>query len=285
MKLLLSLAFFCFLLAAPCASAQPAGKVNWKDVTVLVYTKNGKGYVHDNIPSAVKAIQKLGQEQGFKVDVTDDPAVFTENKLKKYTFLLFPSTNNDVFDTDEQRLAFRRYIEAGGGFVGLHSVTGTERNWKWFKMLVGGTFDWHVPFMSFKINTIEPGHPTMQGLPTVWEREDECYFTKEMYPGINVLMAHDLSSFDQKQQEEIKKHTGSFANYFPAAWYQHFDGGTVWVTTLGHDKKSYQDPTYLRHVLQGMHFVASQSGKLDFKKAYATSRDTPLKFAKADEIN
>ena len=108
MKLLSGLVFFCFLLAASCVSAQPASKVNWKDVTVLVYTKNGKGYVHDNIPSAVKAIQKLGQENGFKVDVTDDPAIFTEDKLKKYTFLLFPSTNNDVFDTDEQRLAFRR---------------------------------------------------------------------------------------------------------------------------------------------------------------------------------
>src|SRR5687767_12621840 len=27
--------------------------VDWKKVSVLVYTKNGKGYVHENIPSAV----------------------------------------------------------------------------------------------------------------------------------------------------------------------------------------------------------------------------------------
>ena len=117
---------------------------------MLVYTKNGKGYVHDNIPSAVKAIQQLGRENRFKVDVSDDPAVFTETNLKKYTFLLFPSTNNDVFDTDEQRVAFRRYMEAGGGFVGLHSVTGTERNWKWFKMMVGGTFLWHRQFSAIQ---------------------------------------------------------------------------------------------------------------------------------------
>ena len=66
-------------------------KVSWKKVKVLVYTKNGKGYVHDNIPDAVKAIQKLGGEHGFQVDVSDDPAVMTEANLGQYTFLLFPA--------------------------------------------------------------------------------------------------------------------------------------------------------------------------------------------------
>lgn len=107
---------------------------------VLVYTKNGKGYVHDNIASAVACIQQLGKTNNFKVDVTDDPGVFNEANLKKYQLLIFTSTNNDVFDNDEQRVQFRRYIEAGGGFVGVHSVTGTERNWTWFKMMLGKHF-------------------------------------------------------------------------------------------------------------------------------------------------
>lgn len=253
-----------------------AKRVKWKKVKVLVYTKNGKGFVHDNIPYAVASIQKLAKEKGFTVDVSDNSDVFTEENLKQYTLLLFPSTNNDVFNTDKQRLAFRRYIEAGGGFVGLHSVTGTERNWKWFKMMIGGTFDWHVRFMPFKVRNIDPTHPSMQEMPTVWERNDECYFTKEMYPGIKVLMAHDLSSFDQKQLEEIRKHSGSFAHYYPAVWYQNFDGGTIWITTLGHDKKDYKDPMHVKHIFKGIEFVASQTQKLDFSKAYATDRDTPL---------
>ena len=119
-----------------------------KNSRILVYTKNGKGYVHDNIQASVVCIQELGIENGFKVDVSDDPILFTEANLNKYTLLVFTSTNNDVFDNDEQRLAFRRYIEAGGGFVGLHSVTGTERNWTWFKMMIGETFSWHAKFQS-----------------------------------------------------------------------------------------------------------------------------------------
>ena len=129
-----------------------------KGSRVLVYTKNGKGYVHDNIASAVASIQSLGAANGFSVDVSDDASVFTEANLKKYNFLVFTSTNNDVFDTDDERVAFRRYIEAGGGFVGVHSVTGTERNWKWFKMMLGETFSWHAKFQKFGIKKIDPSH-------------------------------------------------------------------------------------------------------------------------------
>ena len=260
------------------STAQSLKKVNWKKVKVLVYTKNGKGYVHDNIPSAVKAIQKLGTEKGFQVDVSEDPSVFTEGNLKQYTFLLFPSTNNDVFDTDQQRVAFRRYIEAGGGFVGLHSVIGTERNWTWFKMMLGGTFVWHPKFQPLHIKVIDNQHPSVSGMPSVWTKEDECYFMKEIYPGIRVVMAHDLSAMNpnEKDLERIKTLSENFSNYYPAVWYQDFDGGSIWITTLGHNKKDYEDPMYLNHIFQGMAYVAGRAARLDFSKAYATGRDTPM---------
>jgi type 1 glutamine amidotransferase len=251
---------------------------NGEKINVLVYTKNGKGYVHENIPDAVASLRKLGKEQGFNVTVSDNPAVFTEGNIKQYTLLLFPSTNNDVFDTDAQRLAFRRYIEAGGGFVGLHSVLGTERNWKWFKNMMGGSFAWHPKFQRYKINVIDPTHPSVQGVPLVWEKEDECYFKKEMYPGIHVVMAHDLTSLNPNESEKIKLHAGAYEELYPAAWYHSYDGGTVWITALGHHKKDYEDPAFLNHILQGIRFVASKAKKLDYSKAYADSRDTPLQY-------
>ncbi|KAA9356564.1 ThuA domain-containing protein [Larkinella humicola] len=268
--------FFLLLLTATVGWSQ-GDKVNWKKVKVLVYTKNGKGYVHDNIPFAAKSIQKLGEEHGFKVDVTDQPSVFTEDNLKQYTLLVFPSTNNDVFDTDAQRLSFRRYIEAGGGFVGVHSVTGTERNWTWFKRMIGGTFAWHPKFQKFKTVVIDTKHPSMQGIPKVWEKEDEFYFTKEMSPGPTVVMAHDLTSLNGEEPEKVKMFGGSFTNLYPAAWYYHFDGGYTWCTTLGHDKKDYSEPLFLKHIFQGIQYVASQVKKIDFGKAYADSRDTPIR--------
>jgi type 1 glutamine amidotransferase len=274
----IAVAVLIVALASAVSVAQKAPKVSWKNVKILVYTKNGKGYVHKNIPDAVKAIQKLGTENGFRVDVSEDPSVFTDDNLKQYTFLLFPSTNNDVFDTDAQRVAFRRYIEAGGGFVGLHSVVGTERNWTWFKMMLGGTFAVHPHFQPLHIRVIDDSHPSVSGVPAVWVKEDECYFLKEWYPGIRTVMAHDLSALTltEKEQQRIAPLDSAFGRYYPAAWYQDFDGGTIWITTLGHDGKDYSDPQYVHHVLEGMTFVASQVRRPDFSKAYARERDAPL---------
>ncbi len=249
-----------------------------KDINVLVYTKNGEGYFHDNIPYAVKSIYKLGKEHGFKVMDTDDPAVFTEENLKQYNLILFPSTNNDVFDNDSQRLAFRRYIQSGGGFVGLHSVVGTERNWVWFKQLVGGRFIWHPKFQRFSIKVIDSHHPSVRNMPMVWEKEDECYFMQEIYPGIQVTMAHDLETLNSNEKEKIEASAGSYSKLYPAVWHQSFDGGHVWVTALGHDIKDYEDPIFLRHVLQGMQFVANQIGNLNYSQAYATNKDTPVQY-------
>jgi uncharacterized protein len=252
-------------------------RVNWKNVNVLVYTKNGKGYVHENIPYAVASIKKLATQHGFKVESTDDPSVFTKENLKKYTLLIFPSTNNDVFDNDEQRLAFRQFIEAGGGFVGLHSVVGTERNWKWFKMMLGGTFSWHPKFHRYKIVTIDSKHPTVAGLPAVWEREDECYFVKEMNPAIQTIMAHDITSLTEGDKEKIAASAGPYTELYPAVWHHQFDGGPVWITALGHDKKDYEDQLFLQHILNGIKFIAGQIKKPDFEKAYAVSKDEAIR--------
>ncbi len=271
---ILPLCIFFFLIVTDAATAGVDGKL--KGSRALVYTKNGKGYVHDNIASAVVSIRELAAANGFTVDVSDDPSVFTDANLKKYQFLIFTSTNNDVFDTDEQRVAFRRYMEAGGGFVGVHSVTGTERNWTWFKQMIGETFSWHAKYQKFRLKNIDPSHPSMKNVPAVWDREDECYFGKELYPGMKVLMVHVLSSLQKDQADLVQKNQGSFVNYYPAVWYQHFEGGNVWITTLGHSKESYQDPVYKNHLLQGISYIASQFKGLDYSKARAQSKDDPL---------
>lgn len=273
-------AFLITFFIALSLSGQPASpiKVNWKKIKVLVYTRNGKGYVHDNIPFAIQFFKKLGQQHGFYTEVTDNPSVFTTDNLRQYSIIVFTSTNNDVFDTDEQRLAFRQYIEAGGGFVGVHSVVGTERNWSWFKMMLGGTFAWHPKFQRYRLQVIDPTHPSVAGLPKIWEKEDECYFQKEMYPGIHTVLAHDLTSLDQSESEKIKTNAGSYLTLYPAAWYQKYDGGTIWITALGHDKKDYEDPTFINHIFQGLQFVASQLKNKNYSKAYAITKDEPVRY-------
>lgn len=268
----------CSLVLSFATTIPASGDVAWKRVKVLVYTKNGKGYVHDNIPNAIRSIERLSQQLGFKVEVSDQPSVFTQSNLRQYTALIFLSTNNDVFDTDEQRLVFRRYIEAGGGFVGVHSVIGTERNWKWFKMMLGGTFAWHPKFQKYSVKVIDSNHPSTRGLPKIWQKSDECYFMKELYPGIQVMLAQDLTTLSADEGEKIKAHAAPFTELYPAAWYHHFDGGHIWITALGHDKKDYEDPIFIQHFRQGLAFIAGLASRINSQNAYASSWDEPLRY-------
>jgi type 1 glutamine amidotransferase len=252
------------------AQVRPA-RVNWKKVHVLVYTKNGKGYVHDNIPAAVKGIRQLGQQKGFSVTVSDNPADFNDDNLRKFDALIFTSTNNDVFDNDAQRVALMRYIQAGGGFVGIHSVTGTERHWEWFKRLVGGTFVRHANHQPFREIVIDSRHPSTAHLPRIWNCEDECYYIATINPDLHVLTVHDLTSVNDKDKPD------TYGNAFPGSWYHEFDGGREWYTALGHDAKRYEDPVFLQHILGGISWVVA-GARRDYTKAHAQSPNDPLPY-------
>lgn len=260
----------CPLLNANCRHPLTAN-FPWKNIRVLVYTRNGKGYVHQNIPAAVAGIRQLALTHGFKVDVSDTPADFTNENLKRYNALIFANTNNDVFDTDAQKVALMRFIQAGGGFVGIHSAVGTERKWPWFKRMVGATFVRHPPFQPLKEIIIDADHPSTSFLPKIWQWADECYFVKEINPDIHVLAVHDLSAITDKEKPDF------YGSVFPSVWCHEFDGGRQWYTALGHDGKVYADPTFQRHLLGGLQWVVGKQ-KLDYSKARAQHPDDPLPY-------
>lgn len=247
-----------------------AQKTNWEKVNVLLYTKNGEGYVHDNIPNSIEAIKALGKKHGFTVDASEDPAVFTDDNLKKYDAVVFSNTNNNVFDTDSQKVAFMRYIQSGGGFVGIHSASGTERQWEWFKQLLGGTFHWHEPYQKFDVKIIDKDHPSLAHLPELWEKEDECYYLKEMNVNLTVLAVNDLSTLEV-QGKKKRQRPNIFGNVFPAVWCQEFDGGRQWYTSLGHNKEDYKKPDFRKHILGGIQWVIGDQKPLDYGKAHARS--------------
>jgi len=238
----------------PRVEVHPTGAL--QGTTVLVYTKNGDGYVHENIPHSVAALEKLGTEYGFTVVVSDDPAQFTEENLKQYDALIFSNTNNEAFDTDAQRRALESYIRRGGGFVGIHSASGSERDWAWFSKLLGGNFERHAPRQDFSVEVIDRTHPSTAFLPDTWQIEDdECYYLKELNPRIRVLLAADLATVSDNGKDRFPGVL--FGDRFPLAWYQEFDGGRQWYTSLGHRPEHYEDPRFMRHILGGIQWVVN----------------------------
>ena len=103
---------------------------------ILVFSKTA-GFRHTSIEPGKTALLKMGQSQGFAVDTTEDASKFNETNLKRYATVVFLCTTGDVLDAIQQN-AFERYIQAGGGYVGLHSATDTEYDWPWYGKLAGG---------------------------------------------------------------------------------------------------------------------------------------------------
>ena len=89
---------------------------------LLIYTKNGKGYVHDNIETSVTTLQKICAELGVVTTVSEDPNIFLSSEMSHFDAVFFSNTNNEAFDTEEQRSAFQSFCSSGKGFGGLHSA-------------------------------------------------------------------------------------------------------------------------------------------------------------------
>jgi uncharacterized protein len=224
---------------------------------ILVYTRNytpdGKGYVHDNIAASVAAIRKLGAANGFAVDASDDPAVFTVVNLKQYRALVFSNSNNQAFATDSQRQAFQAFIRSGGGFVGIHSASGSERDWDYYQKVVGGKFKRHPKLQPFTVQVVDPKFPAAQGLPASFAWEDECYYVEKLQAGIRPVLTTDPHKVADPQ---FATDPGDLVNGMrPLAWYQTFDGGREFYLALGHKKEDYENPILTKLILGGIQWA------------------------------
>ena len=94
--------------------------------------------------------------------------------LAQYEVLVFLNTTGDMLNTMQQG-AFERYINAGGGWVGIHSAADTEYDWPFYGGLVGAYFNSHPAIQQATIKVADQVHPASEHLPDRWVRTDEWY--------------------------------------------------------------------------------------------------------------
>jgi cytochrome c len=228
---------------------------------ILVFSKT-KGFRHSSISAGIAAIEKLGKENGFTVDATENSAYFTEDSLKQYAAVVFLNPTGDVLNHIQQA-EFERFIQAGGGFMGIHAASDCEYQWPWYGKLVGGYFKSHPKIQKAKLVVNNKNHISTHHLPDVWERADEWYNFKAVPKHVNVLLSIDEKSYQG----------GDNGDEHPMAWYHEYDGGRAFYTELGHTEESYTDPAFLQHVLGGIKYAIGNDVVLDYAKT--TSQRVP----------
>ena len=228
---------------------------------ILVFSKTA-GYHHESIAEGNTAIRNLGTQNNFDVDTTTDASMFNEDSLKNYSAVVFLSTTGDVLD-HLQEAAFERYIQAGGGYMGIHAATDTEYDWGWYGRLAGAYFldhpginDTFPNIQEGVLNVVDATNAATKHLPKQWKRTDEYYSFKKINSDLKVLMTIDEKTY----------RGGKNGDNHPIAWYHEYDGGRAFYTELGHTKESYSEDNFLKHVLGGIQYAIGDNKELDYAK-------------------
>ena len=210
---------------------------------VLVFSKTN-GFRHSSIPVGITAIKAMGEANKFMVEATEDSLAFTDENLAKYKAVIFLSTTGNVLG-EAQEKALEKFIQQGGGFVGVHAAADCEYDWPWYVKMVGASFLSHPEQQVAKLLVKDKSHRSTKHLPDTWERKDEWYNFKSMNPDVKVLITIDENSYKG----------GANGDNHPMAWFHAYDGGRAFYTELGHTEESFSEPLYLQHLLGGIQYA------------------------------
>ncbi|MGW2614992.1 ThuA domain-containing protein [Streptomyces sp. NPDC001500] len=208
---------------------------------LLVYTRTAD-YRHDSLPAAFAAVRALEE---FAVDHTEDPSAL-EDPLDGYAAVVFLSTSGEVL-TPAGRERLAGYVEAGGGFAGVHAAACTEYDWPFYGELLGARFARHPEYQPGRAVVEDREHPATRSLPAVWRLTDEWYdFRSNPRPRVRVLAVADESSY----------RGGGMGADHPLVWCRDQGRGRVFYTALGHAADAYRDPDFLAHLRGGLMWAA-----------------------------
>ncbi len=239
------------------------------DPKVLVFSKT-MGFRHGNIEAATQDIIALSQRKGFSVDTSENAALFTDETLSQYSAVIFLNTTGDILNTN-QEIAFERYIQAGGGFVGIHAASDTEYDWKWYGRLVGAYFKSHPQQQNADL-VIHPDSrfPLLDSFPNPWNRKDEWYNFREVPDHVNVLVSIDESSYEG----------GENGHNHPMVWYHDYDGGRAFYMEPGHTEESFKEPLFLDLLYAGIQYAIGDNKVLNYDNATSIFQPEENRFSK-----
>jgi len=242
LKILL-LAFAALMLGSGTAAAR--GRPH-----VLIYS-GSTGYRHASIEPGVAALKSLCAREGIAADASEDPNVFSDERLRSYQAIIFVSTTTAPDKPESEwfvgprRDALQAFVHRGGGIVGIHAAADSHYHWPWYGRMIGAHFLKHPKGTpEGTITVVDPNHRATRGLPTTARKVDEWYYFDDYDPTSHILITVDPQSIGQDD-----------ANPNPVSWVRTFEGGRVFYTAMGHTVESYSDPFFLRHVAGGLNWV------------------------------
>lgn len=232
----------------------PELSLNAGDFTVLVFSKTS-GFPHSGaISEAKQAFASLGEANGWSVVISDNGAAFNDNQLPLFDVVIWNNATGRNL-TDTQRASFKKYMESGGSFIGIHGAGDASHHWPWYEQtLIGANFTHHTMNPQFQEATMNrecsSSFTDCTKLPEPWIREEEWYvFTNNPRDGgANVIDTVDENTFDPNGNIRFMASDKNFGmgNDHPIVWYRCLsNGGKAFYSALGHAGEYFTEPNHL----------------------------------------
>ena len=175
---------------------------------------------------ANKWFPKMAPKNHFTYDSTNDWNNMNTKFLSKYDVVIFLDTRPDSL---AQRLAFQKYMEHGGAWMGFHfaafSLTPSAypQNWDWYHetFLGAGQYvsnTWRPTSAILRVE--DRSHPVTKGLPETFKSAPNEWYRWEndlsKNPSIKILLSIDSTSFPLGTGPKLYEIWHS--DYFPVVW-------------------------------------------------------------------
>jgi uncharacterized protein len=238
-----------------------------KQPAILIFSKTNGFRDSNQIATANAALEKIAKDKGWASFTTENAAVFNAEQLAKFKAVVWNSTSGDVL-TPEQRAAFKAWMEAGGGFVGLHGAGGDPSyKWQWYvDDLIGAKFIGHTlspQFQQGRLVIEDQTHPATKGLGAEWVREEEWYsFDKSpRAKGYHILVTLDEASYSPREKIPLLVDKDlRMGKDHPIVWTHCVGKGRAFYSALGHRGESYAEPKHLAMIAGAISWAAGIEG-------------------------
>ena len=233
------------------AELAPNGRSRAPSAASVLIFSHTTGYRHASIEDGIAAVRSLAEREGYSVFASEDPAVFSTERLRGVDAIVLLSSTTDPrkpgseWLTGERRTALQQFVRASGAIVAVHAAADSHYSWPWFGQMIGGRFQRHPEGTpQGRVHVVDDRHPSTARLPAAVSRTDEWYYFDDYDPTGRLLVTLDPTSIGEAD-----------VNPNPVSWAREFEGGRIFYTAMGHTPETYREPFFLEHLAGGMRWA------------------------------
>ena len=226
------------------------GQKNTPKFRVIAFYTERNDLAHISfVHEANKWFPKIAAQYNFIYDSTNDWSKMNDSVLSRYQVVIFLDTRPDI---PEQRAAFKKFMDNGGGWMGFHfagfALTPSEfpQNWDWYhnEFLGAGQYVSNTWRPTSAILRVEDStHPVTKNLPVIFKSSPNEWYRWEKdlrkNPDIKILLSIDSTSFPLGTGPKLYEiwHSG----YYPVVWTN--KKYKMLYLNMGHNDIDYENKT------------------------------------------